>query len=210
MFDNLKMLKRIGLISIVLGIIMPVVINFAYFSGQSCAIITTMWDASDMLQYFGTLLGAAATITAVVLTINHSEKINQRNVGIPVCLSFVDACDFNKVYMIIMDNHMKYSEYDHNDLFNAVSIELGNVMDSIKKCKFELYFIYPSFTKSTKEFIDKFVDEYINILFELIESVIEPNDGVNTELLKNKKNEYKQSYDKVCKLLRDEVFGYDL
>lgn len=70
-----KYFQKFGLIFLILIfaiIIIPIVINEAY---KHEVIYVTMWSASDVLSYYGTILGAIATATAMVVTIFLHENI---------------------------------------------------------------------------------------------------------------------------------------
>lgn len=54
----------------------PFVINWCYQCDT--VIITTMWGAADALSYYGTLLGATATILTLACTISFTRKQIQR------------------------------------------------------------------------------------------------------------------------------------
>ena len=69
-----KYFQKFGLIFLILIfaiIIIPIVINEAY---KHEVIYVTMWSASDVLSYYGTILGAIATATAMVVTIFFTRK----------------------------------------------------------------------------------------------------------------------------------------
>jgi len=54
----------------------PIAINESY---KHSTVYITMWDASDVLTYYGTILGATATIAALLGTIVFTQKQIQRN-----------------------------------------------------------------------------------------------------------------------------------
>lgn len=56
---------------IVIGV--PLIINESYKAGKG---YITMWNASHLISYFGSILGAFATIIAIILTVIHSNKEN--------------------------------------------------------------------------------------------------------------------------------------
>ena len=70
-----KFFQKFGLvfflISIFTIIIIPIVINEAY---KHDVIYVTMWGAADVLSYYGTILGATATATAMIVTIVFTRK----------------------------------------------------------------------------------------------------------------------------------------
>ena len=71
-------MKKVAIvIIIVLGtpfflIGIPLIINMSYKCGT--VIITTEWDASDVLAYYGTLLATTTTVVALVGTIQFTRK----------------------------------------------------------------------------------------------------------------------------------------
>lgn len=68
--------KVIGIIlAIILVIGGPIVINELYKTGKG---YITLWGAEDMLSYYGTILGAVATVLAVIFTIRFTKKQIQR------------------------------------------------------------------------------------------------------------------------------------
>jgi len=56
-------------IALIVGV--PLIINESYKMNSG---YTTCWGASDVLSYYGTILGATATIIAVIMTIRFSKK----------------------------------------------------------------------------------------------------------------------------------------
>ena len=60
-----------SVIAIALMVGVPLIINESYKMNSG---YMTCWDASDVLSYYGTILGATATIIAVILTIRFSKK----------------------------------------------------------------------------------------------------------------------------------------
>lgn len=76
-----KMKKIIKLLSIVLGAIfliigVPIVINECYKVG--CGYIT-VWNGADVLEYYGTVLGAAIAVASMIITIVFTKKQIQRD-----------------------------------------------------------------------------------------------------------------------------------
>lgn len=51
-------------------------INESYKNGQG---YITMWNAADVLSYYGNILGSAATIIALIVTIRFTSKTNKEN-----------------------------------------------------------------------------------------------------------------------------------
>ena len=60
-----------SVIAIALMVGVPLIMNESYKMNSG---YVTCWDASDVLSYYGTILGATATIIAVILTIRFSKK----------------------------------------------------------------------------------------------------------------------------------------
>ena len=63
----------IAIIFLVTAIVGPLVINSLYKKNPDY-ITTTMWDANDMLAYFGVILGGVATIISLVITILYNNR----------------------------------------------------------------------------------------------------------------------------------------
>lgn len=59
---------------LLLIIIVPIIINELYKSGNG---YITIWGKEEVLSYYGTILGSAATIGAVVITIMYNEKVRK-------------------------------------------------------------------------------------------------------------------------------------
>ena len=66
------------IISIILVsvVVVPVAINESYKYG---VVYVTKWDAADVLSYYGTVLGAVATTSAMVITITFTYKQIRRD-----------------------------------------------------------------------------------------------------------------------------------
>lgn len=65
-------LAIIALLILTIGI--PIIINEAYKYGSLYGGYITAWDAAVVLSYYGTVLGATATATAMVVTITFTRK----------------------------------------------------------------------------------------------------------------------------------------
>ena len=65
-----------------LVVVVPMTINMLYMC--ETPIFITVWDGTDLLNFYGILLGAGATIFAVLATINHNSTIIEKQ-------SFYDA-----------------------------------------------------------------------------------------------------------------------
>ena len=71
--------KQVSLLVLAIAlfaILGPLVINWCY--QRDTVIITTEWEAADVLSYYGTLLGATVTILTLVYTISFTRKQIQR------------------------------------------------------------------------------------------------------------------------------------
>ncbi len=59
--------------------VIPIIINESYKYGALHGGYITMWDAADVLSYYGTLLGSISTIVALAITISFTRKQIQRD-----------------------------------------------------------------------------------------------------------------------------------
>lgn len=145
---------------------------------------TDLFSASDILQFYGILLGAAATIIAVRWTILSTQKsaeqdrknaivINHRNEGIKACFDLIESCDYGKIIELL--NTAKLPE-DENDLdiinekatlYNKFTI----LMNSIKICHIRWQFIYPEIDENTRNFIDDYPNSNLKFIRDLQNSI---------------------------------------
>ena len=54
----------------------PILINQSYKYGHG---YVTMWSATDVLSYYGSIVGSAATIIALIITIRFTNKANKES-----------------------------------------------------------------------------------------------------------------------------------
>lgn len=122
-----------GLMAIVLVFRIPVLIDLHFRYLKLIDHCNTTYTSSDILQYYGILLGAAAAIVAVLMTINYSRKTSEesrievinaeyRKIGIDTCLKMIDIFSIQtfKEYRekIIneettnLDNDLKMTKYE--------------------------------------------------------------------------------------------------
>ncbi|UYO61783.1 hypothetical protein LNN31_13460 [Acetobacterium wieringae] len=150
-------LKIIGVFGVILCFGVPLIVNFAYVFGQSNALFITAWDAADMLSYYGTLLGASATIVAVTWTINFtsesakkdrwlSENNNYKNYGLKICSDLLDICSSQKLFEIISESKKDAQEknggsYETN-LQNSLRMNIALLRNSMDESflKFKYFF----------------------------------------------------------------------
>jgi len=64
----------LGFLVLVVGV--PLIINGCY---KATPVFITKWNAADVLSYYGTLLGAVSTVSALVCTISFTRKQIQRD-----------------------------------------------------------------------------------------------------------------------------------
>lgn len=68
----LRVLGMLGIVFLVFGV--PFLINFCYKKNASFSALATEWGAADVLSYYGSLLGAAATIFVLRQTIKFTNE----------------------------------------------------------------------------------------------------------------------------------------
>src|SRR5699024_10680981 len=73
MGEGQSMKKKVIFVIVILFLIVgiPLIINELYKVNSG---YITMWGASEVLSYYGTILGAGATIIAVYFTIHFTQK----------------------------------------------------------------------------------------------------------------------------------------
>lgn len=171
---GLKFICAVGFI-LIFGI--PLLINFLYFIGKSFPIFVFEWDGSDVYLFYGTLLGATATIIAVVLTIKSSSEsakkdrknsivINHRNEGIKACYDLIEVCNYAKIIdllnsiNVIADENTINIDNEKATLYNKFTLLSHN----IKICHIRWQFIYPYIEENTRNYIDDYIIRYQKLL----------------------------------------------
>lgn len=200
----------------------PFIIDKAYDASNK--IFFTQWDAPNILSYYGTLLGAAATIIAVVLTIRyaqkssqedrrHSEKINHRNIGIQICLDFIDSC--NPIKMVAILDSIEHVDYCLDNGPDAAlrkkQNELDMICDKIRSDHVKFQIVYPNLNKKINSYITAYVKAYSGKIEKAGEN-LRINDG-NIEFHKDTLSELKvyckTNYPEFSDAIRRVIFTYD-
>jgi hypothetical protein len=132
-----------------------------------------IWAKSDTLSYYGTILGATATIIAVTLTIyatsksaeqdrNNAINIAHRNNGLQICFDLLDALNFRHFAEIIN----KEAENKYQPEF--ISEKAKNLRDSITDAFFKFETFYSNIHKDDKSMMESFLKWYKDkiIVFE--------------------------------------------
>lgn len=81
------------------------------------------WGAGDLLTYCGVMLGAAATIIAIILTINFTveNQKNERKLSIRPCLDTVYVPKFIRIDNIMKEDRLVYITYPIDEKGNIGS-----------------------------------------------------------------------------------------
>ncbi|NEN84073.1 hypothetical protein [Paenibacillus elgii] len=82
--NYIKIILLFTVMFLLLVVVVPIIINQLYQAGNG---YKTLWEAKDVLSYFGTVLGAVATIAAVITTIlygEHSRKQDRKRQMMPL------------------------------------------------------------------------------------------------------------------------------
>lgn len=183
-------------LGVFLALICPIMIN-EYFEPR---------NTSDAISYYGTLLGATATIIAVTWTIKttkesaekdrkHAELINHRNIGIKACFDLIESCDSIKIHSLLetLNESITKKGFDKNIEKTILQIRLRKISESIKIKHIYFQFIYPLIGIKTKDFIDCYVmriQEDIDRLSNSLEfygTYFGPNNDILDEIIEFKK-----------------------
>lgn len=217
-------------IGIILGIVGPIVINQLYTHGKIYGGYVTLWDAADLLQYYGTLLGASATIIAVTWTIKFTRESAEedrkmsknnsfRDHGIKLCFELIEIVSYKNIIDII--NKHKIDEFSSAKKYNeAIVNEISNLDRCILERFIKFYTFHPFLSDIKKAEIVNAEDGCYKILDELKkiftisfeEETLEETskrvdkkfNKVNYEFKKLNENNFKL-YD----LIQEVIFKYD-
>lgn len=91
--------------------IIPIVINFAYSRPAVIPLFAMDWEAKDVLSFYGSLLGAAATIYVLYKTINFTinNQKEERKLSVKPYLETKKYC-FTDVFSLSKDDDIVYIE----------------------------------------------------------------------------------------------------
>lgn len=70
---------KVILLSVLLVVIIPLILNVLYKFDSGICIFQTEWHAEDALSFYGDILGAAVTVIGVVWTINNERKERKKD-----------------------------------------------------------------------------------------------------------------------------------
>lgn len=197
------------------ALICPIMIN-KYFG---------LWNASDALSYWGTLLGAVATIIAVIWTIDYSKKLsekerkhtentNYKNCGMQICFDFIELCSYKKIIDII-------NKTSNDGIFNDVTsynFRVSEELEDLSRCFLEVFMkfitFHPNLTLEQKNEITSFeiwfsnLIEKIEPLLKCTESNIMP-EGFNGEKIEKLIKELNKKNTSLHILMQEIIFNYD-
>lgn len=162
-------------LSVFLALICPFLVNETY----------SLWDASDALSYYGTLIGAAATIIAVTWTIKNTkesaqedrkstENINFRNLIVDAAFDFIEAVNYQltstEIMKIVLIMNKKL---DFKDIELIRENLMFIIIDSnMKFAKYQMFcnksnaYIFPEIQKYINNYY-KDVEKFEEILIEI-------------------------------------------
>ena len=207
-----------------LGIAGPYAIDKAY--DWPCKIFFTSWESSDVLAYYGTLLGASATIFAVILTIRfanknnqdnkkHTEKINNRSIGVPICIELINSCDPMKVFAIIEElQHERYTKNnDAENIRKNTASKFDRISNDIRAASIKFQILYNEINdKRIITYIDQYYRTIDTIKYsmvikeERVEFSADPYEQILVYELR-KENDEDSAYEKFLDRIRAEILG---
>jgi|GEM_PF-5106367 len=221
-YQRLKIILLLILAVIIflsLAIAGPYAIDKAY--DWPCKMFFTSWESSDVLAYYGTLLGASATITAVILTIKftresaekdrkNAENIDHRNIGTPVCFEFIESCDFEKI-LYTLDNIHYERDKDIDETLDNVKRNLDVIYQKARVNHAKFQVIYPNLSKELNLYFSGFVKEYFEVIGTIKVSLVKDEKSIfcKKSALENLMSYNNVSYSKFLDIIRKVIFSYD-
>ncbi|MEO1815345.1 MAG: hypothetical protein ABGU93_07150 [Acetobacterium sp.] len=170
------------IIGVSFAIIGPFIIDKVYDSKNK--IFFTLWNASDVLSYYGTLLGAAATIIAVTWTIittkksaeldrKHAMIVNHSNIGVKECYDLIEVCDTIKIKTLLdnLNNPTDKNDFDKSIEISLLQNKFSKLIDEIKISHIKWQFIYPFVGSKTRDFIDFYIIGLQKLIEDLSKSI---------------------------------------
>lgn len=102
--------------TLLFGVAVPIIINELYKTGKG---YITVWNGADVLSYYGSLLGAVATIVALICTINFTIKSQRedRKLAIKPRLESKWQHYNKKIFSLSEDDDIIYVNFDLTGIF---------------------------------------------------------------------------------------------
>lgn len=130
-----KYWKQVAAFAVVGLIVIPFLIHLAFKIPAPCNFLIAKWSAGDVLGFYGVLLGAAATVGGVFLTIGYTQskyREDIRNQSLPYIaltvmeidgrFSFWDVAEEAKKEEEKKNNHnSSFREYTLDEVFYVIS-----------------------------------------------------------------------------------------
>lgn len=193
MKKNIKnVLLAIVICFLIVGV--PFIINELYKIDKG---YITLWGASEVLSYYGTILGATATILAVIFTIQFTKRQSRYEYYI-----LQEKLKWEKVDDLLQEHFKKIMSTEIIQLY-SMSEKIVNPIPYIEKLQVRIIeiktsldwiksYLNPEQYKNISDFIDEILDvdkEICNICSKIVES-----------LMQFKRNEiYEKNYKKIEK-----------
>lgn len=159
---------------VILAIGIPIGINEAYKENSG---YITVWNASDVLSYYGSLLGAIATTGALVMTIAFTRKQIQRHVFLERKHSKWEKVEniITQALLDISPLKMQNTEKLDGALINNIHVIISNLQSYALVSKISLDTIKCLLTPEEYRQIATYVDEISRSIMEFckIESELE-------------------------------------
>lgn len=167
------------IIGIFFAIIVPIGINWIYKIPAQHPVFEMSWKAKDALQFYGSLLGATATIFALVSTIRftvNSQK-DERKLTIKPrldsklkgynknLLSITEDDDF--VFIEYSDTLMVSSEIIPEEIAKILALQKKLEMTNVRVTGDMEEFIREGLYESFKKKYDTYIDKHLLILYEI-------------------------------------------
>ena len=120
--------------------VIPIVINWMYKTPAKLPIFAMSWEAKDVLSYYGSILGAVATIIALTATIKFTRE-NQKEERKLSIRPYLQTSKFNYtsfegipttkdvIYMDIKPNIVNYQGGVPDDISGIIDLKNKRVFD---------------------------------------------------------------------------------
>lgn len=163
------------IVGIIFIFLIPIGINLAYKTPCSLEIFAMNWEAKDALSFYGSLLGAAATILALTETIRFTVKTQkeEHKLSIKPRLDSKWQHYSDKLLTISEEANFVFIEYSNGEVTSSRDIpsKIQNILDVYKKAPMsddnhkndtDVY-IYEAF----KDCYDKYISKNLLLLYEI-------------------------------------------
>lgn len=198
-YFNIGIVIIIAIIFLVTAIVGPLVINILYKKNPDY-ITTTMWDANDMLAYFGVILGGVATIISLVITIlyNNRQIRTEQTQQLNIILADYKKTNIEERYNHIFQNCKKIKSKILLEFLDDEKADFWSLLINHNKWFYNIMDLF-NFSNSIEDLVsieysdEKVEREFLNVISDIRNKIAQVLRPMINELEQFNQNEIEKS-----------------